>query len=453
MFTSEDKITFILHQDKIKQMIRRIKLMCTIALVSTFMMFGCSADNEIINTPQQKAEFLPVVMIHGALASGDTYAKPQMLFGSNGYDLSLLYTFDWNSVGGSNAAAITALDAYIDNILSATGKQQVYIIGHSAGGGVGYSYCNVASRAAKVRKYIHLASGTQSKPAGATGEIPTMNIYSKADKVVNGADMNGAVNVVFDDLDHYQVATSEKSFEKIFNFLLGENANAVITKQAQPKISGRVVTLGENKAVSDVMVKVFQVDGLKGDRIGDAILTFQPDADGNFGPLFLNPEKHHEFEITSPSPDFRTLHYYREPIIRDNKFVYLRTFPPAASLAGILLSNLPKDDDQAVVAVFSANQAVINGRDSLSVQNIDLATAALCSPQNSTIAMFLYDNGDKKSTGSPHAAFSIVPFLKGADIYNGTPCSETIPIRFNGRVQGVKNFKSASEGVVIVVFD
>ncbi len=133
--------------------------------------------------------------------------------------------------------------------------------------------------------------------------------------------------------------------------------------------------------------------------------------------------------------------------------MYLRTFPPAASLAGILLSNLPKDDDQAVVAIFSANQAVINGRDSLAVEGIDLATPALCSPQSSTIAMFLYDNGDKLSTGNPHAAFSIIPFLKGADVYNGTPCSETISIRFNNKVRGVKNFKSETEGVVIAVFD
>ncbi|MBK9736680.1 MAG: alpha/beta fold hydrolase [Saprospiraceae bacterium] len=431
----------------------KLKFLLSIGFVFLLMIFGCSSENDIAPVLVQKPEFLPIVMIHGALASGDTYAKHSMLFGSNAYDNALLYVFDWNSLGGGNAQAISALDSYIDKILATTGKNKIYLIGHSAGGGLGYSYCSVAARAQKVQKYVHLASNTQTKPAGPIGEIPTFNVYSKADKVVNGSDIVGAVNTVFDDLDHYQVATSEKSFEKIFNFLLGEIANPVITRQAEPKISGRVVTLGENKAVSNVSVKVFIVDGLTGNRVGDPVAIFLPDPDGYFGPLKLNPEMHHEFEITSSDPDFRTLHYYREPIIRDNKFLYLRTFPPVASLAGILLSNLPKDDGQAVVAVFSSNQAVINGRDSLFIQKIDLVTPALCSPQNSTIAMFLYDNGDKISSGNPHAAFSIIPFLKGADIYNGTPCSETITIRLNGSVRGVKNYKSATEGVVIVVFD
>ncbi len=419
-----------------------------------FIFSGCSSGSDLIQNQQKNPEFLPVVMVHGVLASGDTYAKPAMLFESNGYDQALLNVFDWNSLAGSNAAAINALDVFIDKVLALSGKDQVYLIGHSAGGGLAYTYCTVAGRASKVKKYIHLASNPQNKPAGPNGEIPTLNIYSKGDKVVNGNDITGAQNVLFEDLDHYQVATSEKSFEKIFSFLLsGVIANPVITRQAEPFVSGRVITLGENKAVQNVTVKVYEVSGLKGDRNQNPVYVFQPDQEGNFGPLKLNPDLFHEFEVTSPDPEFRTLHYYREPIIRDNKFVYLRTFPPNSSLAGILLSNLPKDDDQAVVAVFSANQAVINGRDSLSVQNIDLATPNLCSPQNSTIAMFLYDNGDKISSGSAHAAFSFIPFLKGADIYNGTPCSETIPIKLNGKIRGVKNFKSASEGVVIVVFD
>jgi len=420
---------------------------------SSLLLFACSTGNDIISSPEKNPEFLPVVMIHGALASGDTYAKPAMLFGSNGYDSKLLYVFDWNSLGGGNAAAIPVLDAFIDNIIATTGSPKIYLIGHSAGGGLGYSYCSTATRASKISKYIHLASNTQAKPAGPSGEIPTLNIYSKSDKVVIGADIIGAENVVFEDLDHYQVATSEKSFEKIFYFLLGVVANPVITKQSAPEISGRIVTLGENKPVQNVFVKIFQVDALKGDRLGEAVANFSPDSEGYFSKLKLSPESHHEFEVTSSDADFRTLHYYREPFVRENKFVYLRTFPPATSLAGILLSNLPKDDDQAVVAFFSANQAVITGRDSLKVNNTVLSTPALCSPTNSTIAMFLYDGGDKMSSGNPHAAFGFFPFLKGADIYIGTPCSETVTIRFNGKVRGVKNFKSRSEGVVIAVFD
>ncbi len=429
--------------------------LCLLTLLfSVFLVSGCTTSTEETAPEGLFPEYLPVVMIHGALASGDTYAKPAQLLTSNDYPAGLIHVYDWNSLGGASAAAIAGLDALIDKVLSTTGAPKVYLVGHSAGGGLGYSYCSVATRAAKVKGYVHLASNPQARPAGPNGEVPTLNIYSTADKVVNGAAINQAQNVVFDDLDHYQVATSEKTFAAMFSFFLeGLSPTTVISPQENPTITGRVLTLGENKPVSNVQVTVWEVDGPTGKRMGEAITRFTPDQDGRFGPLSVRKNTYHEFEITSSDPDFRTLHYYREPFLRDNGFVYLRTFPPSSSFAGILLSNLPKDDDQAVVAVFTANQAVINGRDSLLTGNTVLSTPALCSPTNSTIALFLYDGGDKMTSGNPHAVFGFVPFLKGADVYNGTPCSETIKLRFNGRTMGVLNYKSASEGVVIAVFD
>ena len=424
-------------------------------IISLFALTSCVSEDDSLDTALSKrGEPLPIVMIHGALASGDTYARHAMLWGSNGYESDLLYVFDWNSLGGANAQALSALDAYIDQIRTKTGKSKVYLVGHSAGGGLGYSYCSVAARAQKVSKYVHLASNPQTKPAGPAGEIPTLNIFSTADKVVAGANMSGATNVVFDNLDHYEVATSPQSFERIHNFLLEEgSAITTLVPMDAPKITGRVVTLGENKAISTVKVRVFETEGATGIRRRIPIAEFTPDADGRFGPLAVRPDTHHEFEITSEDPEFRTLHYYREPFVRDNPFLYLRTFPPAASFAGIILSNLPKDDCQSVVAVFTANQAVIHGRDTLFAGKTELSTPQLCSPTNSTIAMFLYDGGDMKTSGNGHAAFGFVPFLKGADVYNPTSSLETIALTFNGRRMGVRNFKSATEGVIIAVFD
>jgi hypothetical protein len=424
-------------------------------IISFFTLTSCVSGDDVSDAVLAgRGETLPVVMIHGALASGDTYARHAMLWGSNGYENELLYVFDWNSLGGANAQALAALDAYIDQIRAKTGKNQVYLVGHSAGGGLGYSYCSVAARAQKVRKYVHLASNPQTKPAGPAGEIPTLNVYSKGDKVVSGANMNGAVNAVFEELDHYEVATSPESFRRVYTFLLEEeNVIANLIPQDAPKITGRVVTLGENKPMSTVRVRVFETEGATGIRRRIPVAEFTPDTDGRFGPLPVRSDAYHEFEITSDDPEFRTLHYYREPFVRDNPFLYLRTFPPAASFAGIILSNLPKDDCQSVVAVFTANQAVINGRDSLFAGKTELSTPQLCSPTNSTIAMFLYDGGDMKTSGTGHAAFGFVPFLKGADVYNPTSSQETIALTFNGRRLGVRNFKSATEGVIIAVFD
>ncbi len=420
---------------------------------------GCIKEDVNSNTGNNQNDelktSLPVIMIHGALASGDTYARPAMLLTSNNYPESLIFAFDWNSLGGANTEAQTSLDAFIDKILAQTGKEKCILIGHSAGGGLGYSYCSDTKRAAKVSKYIHIGSNPQNKPAGPNGEIPTLNIYSKGDKIVQGADIAGASNIAFESLDHYQVATSAESFEAIYKFIKDGKLpeTKTLKPESQIRIKGKVVTLGENKPDVKVKVDMYYVNPATGERKGNPVQTFSPDSDGLFGPLPIEANEYTEFEITSSEPGFRTLHYYREPFVRSNSLVYLRTFPPASSLAGILLSSLPKSDQQSVVAVFTANQAVIHQRDLLSVQNKELSNNTLCSPVNSTIAMFLYDNGDKTSSGAPHATFSFIPFLKGADIYFPTELSAPIDITFNGRKMNVKNYKSESEGVIIAVFD
>ena len=431
-----------------------------ILFVIAFALSACSKADGDTKDPNdngkddEKELYLPIVMIHGALASGDTYAKPSMLFSSNGYPEDLLYAFDWNTLGGNMAMNVQRLDDFIDKILIKSDRDQVVLIGHSAGGGLAYSYCNDYVRAKKIAKYVHIGSGAQSVRPGPKSDIPTMNIYSTADKIVAGADIPNANNVVFSDLDHYEVATSVKSFEKIYEFITGKTpTHSEIIPANNPEISGRVVTLGENLPPANVKVEMYYVDNNTGERKGSAVYSFAPKDDGYFGPYTVSNTEYLEFEITSTADGFRTLYYYREPVKRNNPKVYLRTFPPASSLAGMLLSSLPRSDDQAVISVFSANQAIIHERDELLIQGLQLANATLCRPENSTIAMFLYDNGDKKSTGNPHAAFSFAPFLRGADVYFSTEEPKAIPLMFNGKTINVRNYKSDSEGVVIAVFE
>lgn len=431
-----------------------------ILFIITFAFSACSKADGDLQDPNDnvnnddKDVYLPIVMIHGALASGDTYAKPSMLFSSNAYPEDLLFTFDWNTLGGNTAANVQKLDDFIDKVLLKSDSDKLILIAHSAGGGLAYSYCNDDLRVKKIAKYIHVGSSAQSALPGPGSDIPTMNIYSTADRIVAGGDIPNATNVVFSDLDHYEVATSEMSFAKIYEFITGKApVHLEILPLSDPYISGRVVTLGENLPPANVNVEIFYVDSKTAERKGAAVHTFQPDTDGYFGPFTVSNTEYLEFEITSATEGFRTLHYYREPTKRNNTKVYLRTFPPSTSLAGILLSSLPRSDDQAVIAVFSANQAIIHERDELVVQGLQLSNATLCRPENSTIAMFLYDNGDKQSSGNPHAAFSFAPFLRGADVFFSTEEPEAIPLFFNGRTITVRNYKSDSEGVIIAVFD
>ncbi|MBK9150183.1 MAG: alpha/beta fold hydrolase [Saprospiraceae bacterium] len=433
------------------------RIFITIFLFPALLVMGCSKDNTPDNNQPDNSQNkkIPLVMIHGMLASGDTWAKHSTLYIANGYTPEMLYAYDWNTLGGNNADNLEKLDQMVSRALNDHKAEKVHLIGHSAGGGLAYSYMSNADRARKVAAYVHIGSSAQSTLPGPDKNIPVLNIYSKADKIVNGADIPGAQNAVFENLDHYEVATDVSTFESIYSFLNEgkKPARLQAVKTTSPTIAGRVVTLGENKPEKDVTVRIFRANPADGTPAGAALATLQPDEEGYFRNVRLSSSEPYIFEVTAPRQDFRTLYYYRQPFDSSNPLVYLRTFPPAGSIAGLLLANLPKDDRQSVVAVFSAPKAVIHGRDNLTVNGTELSTAQLCAPQNSVIAMFVYDNGDQSSSGAGHPAFALFPFLRGADVFLPAAGSQSTEILLNGKKLKVKNYKSASEGVIIAVFD
>lgn len=393
----------------------------------------------------------PVVFVHGFLASGDTWATQIQRFASNGHCQDRYFAFDWNSLGAGNADAL--LDKFIDSVLLVTGSTQVHLVGHSAGGGRGYAYLSDPVRAAKVISYAHIGSNSQPGPAGPAGSVPTMNIYSTADKVVNGADIPGAENVMFTTFDHYEVATSAATFGAFYTFFYGTAPQTTdILASETITIGGKCLTLGENTPSNGVTIEVFASDA-NGDPIQPALTTFTVGSNGFWGPLEVEKDRIYQFRVTSSAPGFRKVIYYYEPFIRDNPNVYLRTFPPPLSLAGILLGAIPNNDNQGVISIFTATQAVIHGRDQLSLDGIDLATPTLASESASMIALFCYDNGaDGNGNGQPIGTFAAFPFLQGADVPIPTSPDKTWTIQFNGRSLPVRNWRSQSDGVVIAVF-
>lgn len=406
------------------------------------------------NPPTCKDSLLPVVMMHGFLASGDTYAKHFMRFTSNGYCGNRLFAYDWNTLGGGGD--VNLLDDFIDDVLAQTGASQVNLMGHSAGGGLGYSYLDDATRAAKVAHYVHIGSGVQPGPAGPNGEIPTLNLWSDGDEVASGGDITGATNVMLSGQDHYQVATSEESFHAIYKFFNNDEEPQTldITQEAVPCVSGKALTFGENNPVAGATINVFEVNAATGERLSTTPDTFLiADATGSWGPFAVKLNSYYEFEVTTTTAGDRVVHYYREPFTRTVSLVYLRTLPPAGSLAGLILASLPKDDDQTVLAVFSSSQAVIDTRDNLTVNGFELATSQYAPASETAIAFFLYDNGDSQSSGNSIATFNAFPFLAGVDLFFPTTPAGTIALELNGRTMNVWSWKSETEGVVVPVFD
>ena len=427
-------------------------------LISSFLFINsCKKDCKDIAPPEEHCKTLhPIIFIHGFLASGDTWANQVMRFTSNGYCDNLLYAYDWNSVGGGSNQAV--LDAFIDTVLSRTGATQVDIVGHSAGGGYGYSYCEDTMRAKKVAHYVHIGSSSQTSVAGLNDEVPTMNISSADDAIAGVTSIVGATNIELANQDHYQVATSEEAFAEFYKFFNNGTAPSTTawTVQTDITVSGKALTLGENAPHNGATIRIYEVnpdDGSRRHSFPDFSLT--SDSEGKWGPQEIKANTKYEFEVTSNVANDRIIHYYREGFTHTNPLVYLRTVPPASTLAGTLLAAIPRNDNQSVVAVFTANQATVSGRDSLIVDNTVLSTSTITPASATVIAMFLYDDNNNQQTDltKPFTFTFLSSFLTARDMYFQTSSAYAIPLRFNRRTLHVPNLKSQSDGVIVAVFD
>lgn len=398
---------------------------------------------------------LPIVMAHGFLASGDTYANQIMRFSSNRYCEDNLFLFDWNSLS-QDADNVGLLDAFIDDVLEKTGKSQVNLAGHSAGGGLGYNYLSDPERAAKVAHYAHIGSSAQDGPAGAEQEIPTINIWSSEDLVVESGDIDGATNVKVPQKDHYEIVTCEEAFEAMYSFFNDGAApkTVEITEQSTIEIGGRVVTLGENTPQPGAEIKVYQVQTESGLRASETpVSTIITDNNGNWGPLVVKKGANYEFEVNTTTAGSRTVYYYREGFVRSNPVVYLRTLPPPGSFVSALFNDIPSSESQSALTIFAANQGVSAGRDDLYVNDFELSNMTFCDPENNTIALFMYDGNDNETTDlSSQGLFGNFPFLSSADMFLPAGEDATIEVELNGRTLNVANKKS-SEGIIIAVFD
>lgn len=413
------------------------------------------ADPDADTSPECDAERRPIVMAHGFLASGDTWAPHAMRFASNGWCADRVFAFDWDTMDRSFDAA-AALETFIDDVLESTGAEQVDLAGHSAGGGLGYEYLADPDRAAEVAHYVHIGSFANDGPAGPEdAPVPTLNIWSPDDLVVEeSGDIPGATNVSLPGQDHYAVATSEGSFEAIYRFVTDGEEPAVIAiaPTESIEVGGRVVSLGENRVPVGASVAVWPVSAEDGSRLGDAPdAVFDIAEDGRWGPYRTDADTHLELRVTGPD-DFVPVSYYREPQPRSNPLVYLRTLPAPGSLAGVLVSVLPFDGDAGVLVVFSASRALIAERDSLSVDGDELLDEATAAPENTTIALFVYDaDQDGESDRTTVGLFDTFPFLAGLDLHLAGDGGAT-QIALGERVLNVRR-RPGTEGAVIAVFD
>lgn len=405
----------------------------------------------------------PVVMVHGFLAAGDTWGLQAQRFRANGYCDSALLAFDWNTL--AQGTAVELLDAFIDAALVGSSAAQVDLVGHSAGGGLGYRYLAEPARAAKVANYVHVGSssapldntGVAPGPAGpADAPVPTLNLYSDGDTVVASAEIPGAVNVMLAGQDHYQVATSAEAFAAMYAHLHGGAAPATteVTADSAVILAGKALTLGENTPVAGWTVDVWEVEAATGGRVGGApAATFTVAADGAWGPFEAAAGTPYELHLVGLEAGDTAVHYYVGGATASNRLVYLRALPGPGSLVGALLGGLPRDDRHAVVIAFSSSRAVIHGRDTLSVDGRELATAELATAERTAIAFFAFDEDVDQASGGEAGLFAglLDVFLAAVDAYLPADAARTVPVVYNGVTLNVRSWPSASDGVVVAI--
>lgn len=430
------------------------KLTFLLLLAITLLTFSCKDDDGKGTGNPCDNNLRPIVMVHGLLGSGDTYELQFQRFESNSYCPDNLYVLNWNSLAfGEDATG--KLDELIDKVIAETGFEQVDLMGHSAGSSTSYSYLSTATRAAKVAHYVHIGGNPEAGPAGTTGEIPTLNIWSEEDYVVAGGNIDGATNFINTGKDHYEVATSVESFEQMYSFFNDGKtpATLTITPEVDILVSGTVLTFGENMPIVGANVNVYEVSAATGMRTGSAAATLFSNSEGVYGPAILRSGVHYEFEVI-PNDGTRTIHYYREPFVRSHQLVLLRTLP-TSGLGNVLLGGLPEDDDQTVLAFYSGSKGIINGRDVLTVGENTLSTPEFAAAENATIAMFYYDGNDNQTTDLTNigGTWDLVPnFLEAVDMFIPTTESNSIELNLNGNKIVVPNLKSGVDGVIVAQF-
>ncbi|MBL7729047.1 MAG: hypothetical protein JNM68_15230, partial [Dinghuibacter sp.] len=281
--------------------------------------------------------------------------------------------------------------------------------------------------------------------------------FSHADMVVKGGDtISGAENIAFTDKDHYEVATCEETFVAMYRFFNNrapadapENKRPTGKKTVFP-LSGKALTLGENKPLANARVQVYEVEQRSGKRTNKKNnAVFITGNKGDWGPFYCTPGIYYEFELV-PADSSRTISYYMLPFEGPDHLVYLRGLPQKGMVAG-MLNQLPNKPDQALVVIFSGKKALIHGRDTMAMNNIPLSSAAYNPASKTIISTFLFDDGDAQTSGKKIASLSMAPFIGGIDVYLPAGKNITHKVMVNGKTITLPGEPSAKK-IMIAVF-
>jgi pimeloyl-ACP methyl ester carboxylesterase len=417
---------------------------------------------------------LPIIFVHGGSGSAAQFESQAMRFASNGYPADYITGYEYDSsLFGINepeewpaiiGALYPGIDQLVNEMLAKTGKDKVYMLGHSLGTFVMQSYLRSdPARAAKVAKYVNIdGAPADSLPGG----VPTLAIWAGIRMAMDPApshEIIGATNVTIPNQTHVQVATSAESFVEMYKFFMGEEP---VTDQILPdtdgvvKIGGRTVYFPENEGTNGFTLQVWELDGDTGMRIkGEPEHVCALGEDGAWGPLEVKRDTHYEFCVLRPEDE--PYHIYFEPFLRDDYLIRLNTSKP-----GGRADHMEESANHTNIVImrykeFWGDQGEQN--DVLEVDGTNIIIPEGCAQDSPTIAIFAYDvNSDGVTDlSAPEAYYDSVIFLTGVDLYvpAATPPNRSVSVVLtprggggNKQVVNIPNWAS-SENRVIVQFN
>jgi pimeloyl-ACP methyl ester carboxylesterase len=357
----------------------------------------------------------PIVFVHGNGDSGALWQTTVWRFESNGWPTERLHAFDvpyplardedTREQPGrtSTAEHMGYLKAEVEEVLDATGADQVILVGNSRGGYAIRNYVQNGGGEAKVSQAILAGtpnhgiwavkgmrennefSGTGpflrglNAPKNDKGDEVTRSIrwltlrsdnndkYAQPDglwigsrgKPTNvdhaGPELLGATNIVLPGVDHRETAYSPAAFDAMYRFITGEAPRTLeIRPQDEVVLNGKLFGLGldpadpssgnyvDNLPAEGAKVQVFRVDAGTGERIGVAVHEQTIGRDGHWGPFDAKPDATYEFVLTAEG--YPANHVYRGPFPRSSSLIHLqlRRMPPDGDAKAVVMMTRPR---------------------------------------------------------------------------------------------------------------
>lgn len=329
----------------------------------------------------------PVVFVHGNGDSSALWINTLWRFEANGYKRNQLFAIDFpypnartddskpQPFRSSSEDQMKELAAYVRQVVKATRRGKVALVGSSRGGNAIRSFlkngggadlvshavlCGTPNKGVVISDSLLVGSEfngafpfLKDLNAGPDDLIPGVELmairsdrndkFSQPDGRFIGApgkptgvsydssELRGARNVVLDGLDHREVAFHKLAFAAMYEHIAGRPpASMFIAQEPLPILNGRVTGIAEgvytNLAVAGAEVEIFEVDPRTGDRRSAvAVHRRMTGEDGVWGPFVGRADAFYEFVLRSEGQP--TTHTYRSPFLRSSDVVHLRPQP------------------------------------------------------------------------------------------------------------------------------